>query len=264
MGNVEILRNSLLPSSIDRVVVAINFERPQNLSHHSQNGYWLDIEVGLAILDIRVFDSKSEFTTFRFITRGDAYFEESALRFRFGTAERNPFTSILTRINNCLRVYQNRSIIRASKRSCCIKRSWIWFPRKSGYCNFRYISTCTRLQMGEFRLKKLLAELECPCHHFNFHNAGNDANVALRALIFLGIQAIEAVESKEMLERVNMLWWIVMKELISPRRKQWFYRKVRNERRTLDGQEEIREKRRQHRELNEAIIASLDQLDSLW
>ena len=111
MGNLQTLRSSLLPSSLgDPVFVAIDFERPQFIINRFQRGY-LDTQVGLAILDTRCLGLTSKFTTFNFITGEDTYFKESAPTYHWGIAEKIPVTSILSKINDCLRTYQNRSII---------------------------------------------------------------------------------------------------------------------------------------------------------
>ena len=81
------------------------------------------------------------------------------------------------------------------------------------------------LQMGHLALKNLLMELNCPCN-FKFRNAGNDANFTLRALLLLGIRAIGAAESNATSERVEILWWIAMEELLSRKKKKCMRRKA--------------------------------------
>jgi hypothetical protein len=103
------------------------------------------------------------------------------------------------------------------------------------------------LQMGHLTLKNLLMELNCPCN-LKFHNAGNDANFTLRALLLLGVKAIKAADSNETSERVEILWWIAMEEVLSRKKKKYIRRKAAKTR-TLKEQEEIRAKRRQYREL---------------
>jgi hypothetical protein len=111
MGNLQTLQSSLLPSSLgDPVFVAIDFERPQFIIDRFQHGY-LDTQVGLAILDTRCLSSTSKFSTFNFITGEDTYFKESAPFYHWGTAEKISVTSMLLKVNNCFRIYQNRSII---------------------------------------------------------------------------------------------------------------------------------------------------------
>jgi hypothetical protein len=77
------------------------------------------------------------------------------------------------------------------------------------------------LQMGHLTLKNLLMGLNCPCN-LRFHNAGNDANFTLRALLLLGIKAIGVVESNETSERVEILWWIAMEEVLSPGKEEMY------------------------------------------
>jgi hypothetical protein len=105
--------------------------------------------------------------------------------------------------------------------------------------------------MGHLTLKNLLTELSCPCN-LKFHNAGNNADFSLRALLLLGINAIGAAESNEKLKREEILWWIAMEEVLSPKKKKCMRRKAAKTR-TLEEQEEIRAKRRQYLEENVAL-----------
>lgn len=90
IGSLQTLHSLLLPSSSnDLVFVAIDFERTQCIINYFQHGC-LNTQVGIAILDTRSLSSTSKFTTFNFITGEDAYFEESALMFCWGTAEKIP------------------------------------------------------------------------------------------------------------------------------------------------------------------------------
>jgi hypothetical protein len=253
MGNLQILRSLLGPaSSVDPVFVAIDFERPQFIINHFQHGR-LDTQVGLAILDTRNLSSTSKITTFNFITGEDAYFDESAPLYRWGTAEKIPVTSILSKINDCLRIYQNRSIILvghgASSDLAALKALGFDFQENLVIAKLDTYQLARDLQMGQLTLKNLLMELECPCD-LKFHNAGNDANFTLRALLLLllGIKAIGAAESNETSERVEILWWIAMEEVLSRKRKRCIRRKAAKTR-TLEEQEEIQANRRQQREL---------------
>jgi hypothetical protein len=90
-------------------------------------------------------------------------------------------------------------------------------------------------------------KLNCPCN-LKFHNAGKDANFTLRALLLLGIKTIGTAESSETSERVKILLWIAMKGLLSQKKKKCIRRKA-TKTRTLEEQEAIRVKRRQHQEL---------------
>ncbi len=93
-------------------------------------------------------------------------------------------------------------------------------------------------------MKNLILELNFP-YNLKFHNAGNDANFSLRALLLLGIKAIGAAESNETSE---ILWRIVIEEVLSRKKKRCMRRKAAKTQR-LEEQEEIRAKRRQQREL---------------
>jgi hypothetical protein len=251
IGNLQTLRSLLLPSaSADLVFVAIDFERTQCIINRFQHGC-LDTQVGLAILDIRCLSSTSKFTTFNFITGEDAYFEESAPIYHWVTTEKIPVTSMLSKINDCLRIYQNRSIILVghgvSNDLAALKALGFDFQENLVIAKLDTHLLARDLQMGHLTLKNLLMELNCPCN-LKFHNAGNDANFTLRALLLLGIKAIGAAESNETSERVKILWWIAMEEVLSRKKKKCMRRKAAKTR-TLEEQEEIRAKRRQHREL---------------
>ena len=210
-------------------------------------------QVGLAILDTRCLSSTSKFTTFNFITGEDTYFERSAPLYHWGTAEKIPVTSMLSKINDCLRIYQNRSVIlvghRMSSDLAALKALGFDFQENIVVARLDTYLPARDLQIGQLTLKNLLMKLNCPCN-LKFHNAGNDANFTLRALLLLGIKAIEAVESNETSERVKILWWIAMEEVLSRKRKKWMRRKAAKTR-TLEEQEEVRAKRRQYRELYE-------------
>lgn len=251
IGNLQTLRSLLLPSSsVDLVFVAIDFERPQSIINRFQHGC-LDTQVGLAILDIRCLSSTSKFTTFNFITGEDAYFEESAPICRWGTAEKIPVTSMLSKINDCLRIYQNRSIVLVghgvSNDLAALNALGFDFQENLVIAKLDTYLLARDLQMGHLTLKNLLIELNCPCN-LKLHNAGNDANFTLRALLLLGIRVIEAAESNETSERVQILWWIAMKGVLS-RKKKKFMRQKAARTRTFEEQEEIRAKRRERREL---------------
>ncbi|PVH77235.1 hypothetical protein DL98DRAFT_274686 [Cadophora sp. DSE1049] len=251
MGNLQTLRSSLLSSSLgDPVFVAIDFERPQFIIDRFQHGYQ-DTQVGLTILDTRYLSSTSKFTTFNFITGEDTYFKKSAPIYHWGTAEKIPVTSMLLKINNCLRIYENRSIILVghgvSSDLAALKALGFDFQENLVIAKLDTYLLARDLQMGHLTLKNLLMELNCPCN-LKFHNAGNDANFTLRALLLLGTKAIGTAESSETSERVKILWWIAMEGVLSQKKKKCIRRKAAKTR-TLEEQEEIRVKRRQHREL---------------
>ncbi|TVY49040.1 hypothetical protein LOCC1_G001340 [Lachnellula occidentalis] len=251
IGNLQTLQSLLFPSSpVDLVFVAIDFEAPDYIINRFQQGC-LDTQVGLAILDTRSLSATSKFTTFNFITREDAYFEKSAPFYHWGTAEKTPVTSMLSKINNCLRVYQDRSIVLVGHgvftELRALKALGFDFQEHRVIAKLDTYLLAQDLQLGHFRLRNLLVELECRCN-INFHNAGNDANYTLRALLLLAIKAIGAVESRETAERVRIFWWIAVEE-VSSRKWQKCMRRKAAKIWTLEEQEEIRVKRREYREL---------------
>jgi hypothetical protein len=237
--------------------VAIDFERRQFIINRFRHGC-LDTQVGLAILDTRCLSSTSKFTTFNFITGEDVYFEKSAPSYRCGTAEKISVKSMLSKINSCLRVYQNKSIILVghgfSNDLAALKALGFDFQKNQVIAKLDTYLLARDLQMGHLSLKNLIIELNCPCN-VKFHNAGNDANFTLRALLLLGIKAIRAVESNETSERVEILWWIAMGEVLSRKKKKSIQRKAAKTR-TLEKQEEIREERRQKRTITAEVWES--------
>ncbi|KUJ17232.1 uncharacterized protein LY89DRAFT_748562 [Mollisia scopiformis] len=146
------------------------------------------------------------------------------LMYHWGTAEKIPITSMLSKINTCLRIYQNRSIILVghgvSNDLAALKSLGFDFQKNRVIAKLDTYLLAQDLQMGDFTLKNRLMELKCPCN-FKFHNASNDTNFALRALLLLGIKAIGAAESNETSERVKILWWIAMEEVLSPKKKKF-------------------------------------------
>lgn len=115
--------------------------------------------------------------------------------YRFGTAEKIQIASMLIKINNCLRIYQNRSIILVghgiSGDLAAIKALGFDFQENQVIAKLDTYLLARYLQMGDFTFENLLMELKCPSN-FKLHNGGNDANVALRALLSLGVKAIWA------------------------------------------------------------------------
>lgn len=158
---------------------------------------------------------------------------------------------MLSKINDCLRPYQNRSIVLVGhgfpNALAMLEALGFDFQKKNRVVAKLDTHLLVRdLQMGQLSLKNLLMELNCPCN-LGFHNAGNDANFTLQAFLLPGAKAIKAVESNETLERVEIFWWIAVGDVSSRKKKKWIRRKGAKTR-TLEEQEDIREKRRQRRE----------------
>jgi hypothetical protein len=254
MGDLDTLRNLLLPSSVSDVVfVAIDFERPHYITNDFRRGYQ-DTQVGLAIFDTRDLGPTSKFTTFNFVTGDDEYFATSVHQYRWGTPEHIPVKSMLSRINTCLRAYQDRSIVLVghgmSSDLSALRALGLDFKQVVAKLDTYLLAR--NVKLGELSLKNLLVELKVPCN-LKFHNAGNDANVALRALLLLGIKAIGATEGIEISERVQTLWWIAMGDVTSRKlRKNMHMRRKLAKTWSLEGQEDyedIREQRRRKREM---------------
>ncbi len=107
--------------------------------------------------------------------------------------------------------------------------------------------------MDRCKLGKLLAELECPSTRL--HNAGNDANFPLSALIFLAIKGCgdgnldAAAVAGETAPRIKALQALAMKPLSGVKRpkKRRHRKKAIAKGWSLEKQGEIREERRQRR-----------------
>jgi hypothetical protein len=119
--------------------------------------------------------------------------------------------SMLSKIEDCLHIYQNRNIIlvrhRVANDLAALKALRFDFQKNQVIEKLDIYLLVRDLQMGHLTLKNLLIGLGYPCN-LKFHNTGNDANFTLRALLLLGIKAIKAAESNETSERekVKILW----------------------------------------------------------
>ena len=141
----------------------------------------------------------------------------------------------------------NRSGLARTSQYVYILRAVLSFTDQIIHSIQSVLFTSSEHYLNVIQLENLLMELNCPCN-LKFHNAGNDANFTLRALLLLGIKAIGTAENSETSERVKILWWIAMEGVLSQKKKKCIRRKAAKIR-TLEEQEEIRVKRRQHREL---------------
>ncbi|KAL2061898.1 hypothetical protein VTL71DRAFT_7276 [Oculimacula yallundae] len=267
-SNLQTLRALLLtPSSADSVIVAVDFERPDYISKGFQHGF-TNTQVGLAILDVQDLSPTSKITAFNYFTGDDAYFEEESPRYRWGTAEKIPIQNMLSMIQDCLSTYQDRNIVLVGHGLpgdlAAIRALGFDLQKNKVVVILDTYLLAQDLQMGEFSLRKLLIELNCPCR-MALHNAANDANFALRALLLLGIKAIEVeegvqsaevAESNECVKRIRLFWWTAMAGLLSKReRNEWrrYFRRRAVVNRTLEEQDAVREERRKRRQLIDAM-----------
>ena len=225
--------------------MAIDFERPHYIVNQFQNNLQ-NTQVGLAILDTRGLASRSQIKTFNFITGENTYFEESAPASHWATAERIPVKNMLSKINNCLRMYQDRSIVLVghgmSGDLAALNALRFDFVNTPFIAKMDTCLLARDLHMGQLKLKNLLEKLDCPCN-FRLHNAANDANYTLRALLLLGIKAIGELENREMFKTLEKLWWIAKGGLLSKMQRKYWRRKIAKTL-TLEEQEEVREQRR--------------------
>lgn len=177
LGNLETLRSLLLPSLVAPVFVSVHFERPNFIIDGFQHGC-IDTQVGLSILDTRRLTWTSKFTNFNFFIGEDAYFKKSAPTCRWGIAEKIPVKSMLSKINDCLRMHQNRNIVLVghgfSSDLAVLKALGFDFQENMVITKLDIYILAQKLQMGEFSLGNLLLKLKCHCNS-KLHNAGNDA-----------------------------------------------------------------------------------------
>lgn len=92
---------------------------------------------------------------------------------------------MLSKINDCLRIYQNRRIIfvehGVSIDLDALKAHRFNFQQNLVIAKLDTYLLAQDLQMGYLTLNTLLIELKCPCN-LKFLIVGIDANFALRAL----------------------------------------------------------------------------------
>lgn len=193
------------------------------------------------------------------------------LRYRWGIAEKISPKSMLQRIIDCLPRDRNIVLVGHGFRGdlAALKALGFDFQRSSIIAVFDTYRLAQ--EMGkQLSLGKLLTEMDCP--YSRLHNAGNDANFTLRALILLAIKfpgaATEGIETEEaedtesdelggknneLVERVELLRSVAGNQLSStvkrPKtRKKKLRKKDIAKTWTLEQQEEIREERRRKRE----------------
>jgi negative regulator of sigma E activity len=122
----------------------------------------------------------------------------------------------------------------------------------------------SELEMDRCTLGRLLGELECPKSSTRLHNAGNDANFTLRALILLAIKGYEQqrldtlMVEEERVARMEALRSIAMTPLPGVRQPKKKRPRKKHIAKTwsLEKQGEMREERRQ-KQITTTAIASL-------
>lgn len=264
-GGLQQLQQLLFYSSLDPVFIAIDFERTtfiiNNFSPCS------DAQVGISILDTRDFTlpfrkSALRLETYNFITGSDLYYTESAKKFLWGTSEKIPPSKMLQCINKLICRDRNIVLIGHGVSGDLAALSSLGFDFQSSIIGILDTTNIAfELQISHSTLGRLLNELECPRSTARLHNAGNDANFTLRALILLAIkgykmQGLDTSAKDDKLVKIEALQYLATTPLPGVRRPK--KRKPRKKQIaktwSLEKQEEIREERRQKRAMNARLI----------
>jgi hypothetical protein len=264
-GGLQQLRQLLFDSSLDPVFIAIDFERTTFITNNFSP--CSDAQAGISILDTRDFNppfrkSALRLETYNFVTGSDLYYAESAKKFLWGTSEKIPPSKMLKCINKL--IFRDRNIVLAGhgvSGDLAVLTSLGFDFQTSIISILDTTNIAFELDKSRSTLGRLLDELECPKSTARLHNAGNDANFILRALILLAIkgynmQELDTLAKEDKIAKIEALQYIATTPLPGvrhpkkrkPRKKQiaktW----------SLEKQEEIREERRQKRAANASLI----------
>ncbi|KUJ17302.1 uncharacterized protein LY89DRAFT_570040, partial [Mollisia scopiformis] len=174
----------------DPVFIAIDFEDPNSVAYGFDRNS--DTQVGLSVLDSRNIHSASAkqslgIKTFNFVTGSNQYFKTSARKDLWATSEHIPTTEMLQCIKKV--IPRDRNIILVGHGfshdvAALQSLGFDFYTSILGHFDTDVIAR--RLKFEDVSLGAVLKELGCPT--LNLHNAGNDANFTLRALILLGIR----------------------------------------------------------------------------
>ncbi|KAE9376118.1 hypothetical protein N431DRAFT_464173 [Stipitochalara longipes BDJ] len=261
-GGLQQLQQLLFCSSLDPLYIAIDFERAGFIANNFSS--CSDTQAGISILDSRYLNpplrkSALKLETYNFITGSDSYYAESAKKFFWGTSEKTHPSKMLKCINKLLR--RDRNIVLVGDLAALCSLGFDFQTSVMGILDTANISS--ELEMDRCTLGRLLGELECPKSSARLHNAGNDANFNLRALILLAIKGYEQqrlgtlMVGDERVSRMEALRSIAMIPLPGVRqpKDKWPRKKHVAKTWLLEKQGEIREERRQKRITNTAIAS---------
>jgi DNA polymerase III epsilon subunit-like protein len=255
-GGLQQLQQLLFPSPLEPIYVAIDFERTgfiiSNFSPRS------DTQVGISILDTRDLNLPSRkkalrLATYNFVTGSDLYCAESAKKYLWGTSEKISPSSMLKTISKYACQDRNIVLVGHGFGQDLAALSSLGFDFQASVIGILdTANVATELQMNLSTLGRL-EQLGCPKSSARLHNAGNDANFTLRALILLAIkgydeQTLDTSRVEE--ERVDALRAVAMTPLplvrLKPKKKRLRKKDIAKTW-SLEKQEEIREERRQKR-----------------
>ena len=266
-GGLQQLQQLLFCSSLDPLYIAIDFERAGFIANNFSS--CSDTQAGISILDTRDLNpplrkSASKLETYNFITGSDLYYAVSAKKFLWGTSEKTPPSKMLECINKLVRRDRNIVLVGHGFGGDLAALSSLGFDFQTSVIAILDTANITsELEMDRCTLGRLLRELECPKSSARLHNAGNDANFTLRALILLAIKGYEQqrldtlMVDEERAARMEALRSIAMTPLPGVRQPKKRRPRKKHLAKTwsLEKQGEIREERRQKRTTTTAIAS---------
>jgi hypothetical protein len=268
-GGLQQLQQFLFSSSLEPLFVAIDFERPgfitNNFSPRS------DTQAGVSILDTQVLNpllqkGRLRLETHSFVTGSDLYYAESATKFLWGPSQQITPSQMPKCIDKLVRRDRNIVLVGHGFGGDLAALSSLGFDFQTsviGILDTANISS--ELGMERSTLGRLLGDLECPKSSARLHNAGNDANFTLRALILLAIKGYRQqlkldafMVKEEVVARMEALQALAMTPLPGVRqpKKKRLRKKHIAKSWSLEKQEEIREGRRQKRTITADVWES--------
>lgn len=180
----------------DMVFIAIDFEHLENIQSNPCQD--LDYQVGIAILDTRRLisnDLEDTIQTYNLVTGSPSYCAYTARRFLFGKTIQIDRADLISDLNMLI-PRSNRQIVLVGhdiRHDLTVLRRLNFDLQTSisGILDTRRIASVVFAQ-DNMSLVTLLTRLRCPWN--KLHNAGNDANFSIRALLLLAIEGSAAVD----------------------------------------------------------------------
>ncbi|KAH8820755.1 hypothetical protein F5884DRAFT_850001 [Xylogone sp. PMI_703] len=208
-GGLQQLQQFLFHSSLDPVFIAIDFEGTEFIKNNFSP--CSDTQAGISIFDTRSFNrpfrkSTLKLETYNFVTGLDLYYAESAKKFLWGTPEKIPPGKMLKYINKLIRRNRNIVLVGHGVSEDLAVLTSLGFNLKTSIISILDTANVAfELGISRSTLGRLLDELECPKSTARLHNAGNDANFTLRALILLAIKGYNTQEPGTPVEEDQLL-----------------------------------------------------------
>lgn len=210
-------------------------------------------EIGISTFDTRTLSHTSAGTleTRNFVTGGNKRRIRIARTFLFGEAEHVEYTTtgIHEALSKALHIpddiqnspqprYRNIVLVGHELRSDLLilrKHSIMFEEFKTIVAKLDTTYLAQGVLGANFRLESLLQYLQCP--YQNLHNAGNDANFTLRALLLLAYYGLRKSASSSVTGKLASLWDLAMEPVpnITLRNAMWRATKVQCEDWTLNA-----------------------------